>query len=436
MTADTFAALVEARRTGRGNGRRIAQRTRTDPLASASGQQPMGACCFIASRDARRSLRLRNGFVTGKAQPETAMNPHRAQSQTPEAAHPRRARSQAMPREPPAQQSLFAALAVAPPDASGEAAPRMVMRRTDALKPHPSLLKQNRSPTNERLLALEKLGEAIFEQPLLITQENLIVDGYARWRIARQKQRDTMLCLVCQLTEQEALQRILQTHRRPEWLNAFSRVQLALELEPWFRERARANQSAGGKDKVSSKLTEDRRLDCRKQIATLAGVSTGNVTKVKQILESAGAQKLIEALRSDEISIHRAWTLRSLSTSKLESALGYQKFKKRRSERIRKLLARHGPKPDPIVDSLRHLNLGLKGLKNAPRMAAHWKQIDELITALEHEFTIVRSDSDARQADLKQILADNRTYWDTHDKASGPRELPESARLPDLCARG
>jgi hypothetical protein len=275
----------------------------------------------------------------------------------------------------------------------------MVMRRTDALKPHPSLLKQDLWPTKERLLALEKLGKAIFEQPLLITHENVIVDGYARWQIARHQQRDTLLCQVCQLTEQEALQRILQTHHRPEWLNAFSRVQLAFDLEPWFRERARANQSAGGKDKVSSKLTEDRRIDRRKQIAALAGVSTGNVTKVNQMRKSPVALQLIAALRSGEISIHRAWTLRNHSTGELDSALGYLKLRKRSSERIRKLLARHGPKSDPLAASLRHLNLGLKGLKNAPLMTSVWKQIDDLVSAIEQAFSTGRSHIDARQTD-------------------------------------
>jgi len=182
------------------------------------------------------------------------MNPQRIQKQTLGTAHPSNTHLQAMSQEPAVQQSLFAVSAVAIENADDETYPRLAMRSTDTLKPHPSLLKQNLWPSNARLLALEKLDEAIFEQPLLITRENLIVDGYARWRIARQKQRNTMLCQVCQLTKQEALQRILQTHRRPEWLNAFSRVQLALDLEPWFREKARANQSAGGKDKVSSKI--------------------------------------------------------------------------------------------------------------------------------------------------------------------------------------
>lgn len=132
------------------------------------------------------------------------MNPRRIERQTSGAAHPGKTRLKVTPPQQAAQQSLFAALAVAPPDASYQAVPRMVMRATDALKPHPSLLKQDLWPTNERLLALEKLGDAIFEQPLLITQENVIVDGYARWRIAHHQHRDTMLCQVCQLTEQEA----------------------------------------------------------------------------------------------------------------------------------------------------------------------------------------------------------------------------------------
>jgi len=365
------------------------------------------------------------------------MNPQRIQKQTPGAARPGKTRLQAMPREPAEQQSLFTALAVEPPDETGEAVPRMVMRRTDILKPHPSLLKQDLWPTHERLLKLAKCGNTIFEQPLLITHENLIVDGYARWRIARQKQRDTVLCQVCQLTEQEALQRILQTHRRPEWLNAFSRIQLALDLEPWLREKARANQSAGGKEKVSSKLTEERRIDCRKQIANLAGVSTGNVTKVKQILDSPGALRLIKALRLGEISIHRAWTLRKLSNSYQEFALGNRRTSMRANARLRKLLSKKIPKSDPEADSLRYLILGFKGLKSTTRMAAHGKQFDALLKVIEDEFTTIRSDSNAHQTDHQ---ADTRRQPDSlgppSDEASDSRELPESARLSDLCAGG
>jgi len=363
------------------------------------------------------------------------MNPQRIEQKTPGAAHPGKTRLQAMPPELAAQQALFAVQPTAQQQADGgdEAACRMAMRRTDTLKPHPSLLKQNLQPTEERLLALEKSGEAIFEQPLLITKDNLIVDGHARWLIAQRRQRATILCQVCQLTEQEALQRILQTHRRPEWLNPFSRVRLALDLEPWFREKARANQSAGGIEKASSKLTEDRRLDCRKQIAEAAGVSTGNVTKVKQILQSGVAREVIEALRSGEISIHRAWLLSKLSVREQEEALGNRRTKNRSTARIRMLLSKQVPKSDLVADSLRCLT----ELKNTPWMSSHRKQIDDLITIIEHDHPNIRRDSDANQTYAQANPGrQSSPLGPCADTACGPRKLPESARLPDARTRG
>jgi hypothetical protein len=68
------------------------------------------------------------------------MNPPSIEEQTPGEAHLDKTRLQATAPEPPAQQSLFAAPAVAPSDAGVEAAGRLAMRRTDTLKPHPSLL--------------------------------------------------------------------------------------------------------------------------------------------------------------------------------------------------------------------------------------------------------------------------------------------------------
>jgi hypothetical protein len=309
------------------------------------------------------------------------MNPQCIERKTPGAAHPGKTRLQAVLPEPPAQQSPFAAPAVAPSDAGDEPAGRLAMRSTDTLKPHPSLLKLNLRPTNERLLVLEKLGEAIYEQPLLITRENLIVDGYARWLIARRQQRATLLCIECPLTKQEALQRILQTHCRPQWLKAFSRVQLALDLEPWFREGARANQSAGGKEKASSKLTEDRRLDCRKQIATLAGVSTGNVFKVKQLLDTAIPQ-LIAAAQSGEVRIHNAWKLSKLNRDEQEAALASKRSKKRSQKRLRELLSKN-VQSDSITTCLRELKHTLTRMQAIPRLCAIWEKIDDLLGAVD-----------------------------------------------------
>jgi len=80
---------------------------------------------------------------------------------------------------------------------------------------------------------------------------------------------------------------------------------LALELEPWFKQRARHNQQIGGLSKGLSNLTEADRLDVRSEIASAAGVSTGNVSKVKQLASTAHPD-VLEALRSGEVSIHQA----------------------------------------------------------------------------------------------------------------------------------
>jgi hypothetical protein len=77
--------------------------------------------------------------------------------------------------------------------------------------------------------------------------------------------------------------------------------------------------------------------------------------------------------------------------------LGYRKFKKQSGERIRKLLAKHVPKSDADADSLHHFSQSLRGLKSRPWMANRWKQIDDIITAIEHEFPSNRSDSNAHQ---------------------------------------
>ena len=114
-----------------------------------------------------------------------------------------------------------------------------------------------------------------------------------------------MECIEHHVSEDEALLWLLEKHRRPDGLNAYCRILLALELEPWFKARARSNQSLGGQKKGSSNLTEADRLDVRTEIARAAGACTGNVTKVKRLVCSAHPD-VQEALRSGSLSIHRA----------------------------------------------------------------------------------------------------------------------------------
>jgi len=103
-------------------------------------------------------------------------------------------------------------------------------------------------------------------EPLVITRDRIVIDGYARLELARRQGRMTLPCIEYELTEQEALHRLLQRLRQSNGPNAFSRILLALDLEPLLTDKARSNQQAGGQNKGSSKLAEAERLDVRKEI--------------------------------------------------------------------------------------------------------------------------------------------------------------------------
>jgi hypothetical protein len=115
----------------------------------------------------------------------------------------------------------------------------------------------------------------------------------------------TLTCLQLNMTEEEALLWLIRKHHRSTIINDFSRILLALELEPWFKVRARSSQQVGGQRKASSNLTQAEKLDVRSEIAHAAGASDGNVSKVKRLLQE-GIPEVLEALRLGEVSIHRA----------------------------------------------------------------------------------------------------------------------------------
>jgi hypothetical protein len=191
---------------------------------------------------------------------------------------------------------------VASEDRSGS----LVRCRVDQLRPHPAYASLDIAISAPELSALTERGDTAFQEPLLITREYIVVDGYDRWELAKRQGRPTLPCIEYDVSEQEALVWLLQKLRPSRGVNNFCRILLALELEPCLKQRAHANQRHGGLQKGSSNLTEAERLDVRAEIAATAGVSTGNVNKVKQILTDARPE-LILALRTGEVSIHRAW---------------------------------------------------------------------------------------------------------------------------------
>ncbi|MBZ5549483.1 MAG: hypothetical protein LAO22_16240 [Acidobacteriia bacterium] len=224
---------------------------------------------------------------------------------------------------------------------------QFVTCRVKEVRPHPSYLRHQLTVPTAELSAFAEQGDEAFREVLVITRDRFVIDGYAVLESARQQGRPTLICIELDLNEAEGLQWLLWKSRRSNGLNAFSRILLALDLEPGLKEKARSNQRAGGQNQGSSKLTEGKRLDVRSEVARAAGVSAGNVTKVKQLMKTQNS-KLGEALRANQISIHKAWQWRQLSPEgqlrELELYLGQRGTNKV----IRRLIKRHVSKRSPI----------------------------------------------------------------------------------------
>lgn len=240
----------------------------------------------------------------------------------------------------------------------------LVTCRVDELRPHPSYLRHRVAVSISKLSALADRGDLAFFEPLTVARDGTIIDGYARWELARQQGRVTLQCLQYELSEAEALQWILRTHQRSDGLNAFNKTVLGLDLEQSLRERARSNQRAGGQHKGSSNLTEAERLDVRAEIAAAAGVSVGNVSKVKYLLTAAHPD-VLEALRSKEISIHRAWNWSKLPAEDQRAA--FSKFRDDRGIKkfIRTTISRHRAKRASAVGDLPNLVQQLAACESA-----------------------------------------------------------------------
>jgi hypothetical protein len=190
------------------------------------------------------------------------------------------------------------------------------------------------------------MGRLAFREPIVITRSGIVVDGYARWELARRQGHQPILCLEYDLTDEEALRWLIQNHRPSRGLNAFYRILLALDLEPFLREQAQANQRAGGENKNALHLTEADRLDVRSEVATVAGVSTGNVTKAKQLREKAHPRVEL-AVRTGEISIHKGWQWSRLSPQEQLGHLEEYQSRKGTNQTSRRLIKRHVARLSP-----------------------------------------------------------------------------------------
>jgi hypothetical protein len=186
-------------------------------------------------------------------------------------------------------------------------------------------------------------GDLAFREPIVITRDRKIIDGYARWELARRRGLSATLCIEHDLSEEDSLRWLIETHLPCRGLNAYCRILLVLDVEHSLKDRAQANQQAGGRNKGLSSLTEARTLDVRSEIAAIAHVSTGNVTKVKQLRRTADAE-VERAVRSGEISIHKAWQWSHESHQEQLENLRLWRLERGIKKKARALVAEHRAK--------------------------------------------------------------------------------------------
>jgi hypothetical protein len=222
----------------------------------------------------------------------------------------------------------------------------LAMRPTNKLCKHPAYAELQLLVSPAQLASIKRLGESAFKDPLLVTREGVIIDGYARKECADSSGISTLLCVELDVSEEEALRIILNKHRRSAGWNDYNRIRLASRLKEVVRRRAHANQQAGGQFKGSSKLTE---ANVRKEIAKAAGVSEGNVTKVDQLCDAD--PEVLKALASGEIRIHRAWLWKQLTSQLQRERLRQHRLRELKRE-VCTLVHRHRARAEAEVKSL------------------------------------------------------------------------------------
>ena len=159
-------------------------------------------------------------------------------------------------------------------ESSTEFSGQLVGCDPQALRPHPSYARHGLSVSADSLSVLRARGELAFLEPIITTRDRFIIDGYARWELAKELKRPILQCIEYDLSETDALTLLLQRHLRSKGLNDYSRIMLALDLEPELSEKARRNRQIGGQQKGWSNLTKAEIVHVRSEIAKVAAVCT------------------------------------------------------------------------------------------------------------------------------------------------------------------
>src|SRR5262245_12785816 len=104
------------------------------------------------------------------------------------------------------------------------------MRSVRELRKHPAYVEHRLAVSPAQLAAIRRMGDLALKEPLLITREGVIIDGYARKEYADVHGISTLACVELDIPEEESLWMILSKHRRcPGWVD-YNRIGMASSL--------------------------------------------------------------------------------------------------------------------------------------------------------------------------------------------------------------
>jgi hypothetical protein len=223
------------------------------------------------------------------------------------------------------------------------------------LRPHLSYIEHSVTVSASRLSLLADRAELALSHPIWITTDGIIIDGYARWQLAKHMGRESLDCFVYDLSPEDALRELIRTHCSSRGFPPFVRIELALDMEPYFQKRATSHQAAGGENKGLSKLAKAQRIDTRLEIAKLARVGAGNVRKAKNVLEHASPD-LLQAVREEEVSINLADKWCHEPKAQQSENLRVRRIERGIAKKVRLLLPK-SKAPSPLISRPEALSL-------------------------------------------------------------------------------
>jgi len=182
--------------------------------------------------------------------------------------------------------------------------PRLIRRPVNELRPHPAYLMHAVAASTSKIDELERVGSRIFNHPIMVTQDGLIIDGYARWELAKRWKMVTILCLVYEMSPGDALCEFIWAHKPVRGLSKFRLIELSAELQCYTTEEGSLDQPPRDRETPPA-LESCAQLDSVKQRARVVGVSLASVRKVDYVL-THGCASTIQAARDGRPSIHRA----------------------------------------------------------------------------------------------------------------------------------